>query len=166
MIGYKVKSLALNIWDLLCRVQSLLLTAATKDRCSFFNNAAASGSVGVSMTGSKVITFHEAGLWTSLDHQTIDFRNIYQWSLSDMEDTIRLTHLRYGIDAPVHLVDFLSLGADRMQSFQPHICGADRYSASLSAAGDRIYLGWTIQGPSKNDTLDCIYLTHKTHQEH
>lgn len=118
------------------------------------------------MTGSKVITFHEAGLWTSLDHQTIDFRNIYQWSLSDMEDTIRLTHLRYGIDAPVHLVDFLSLGADRMQSFQPHICGADRYSASLSAAGDRIYLGWTIQGPSKNDTLDCIYLTHKTHQEH
>lgn len=158
-------SLIVTIWNLLCRVQSLLLTAATKDRCSFFNNATAAGTVKVSMTGSKVITFHEAGLWTSLDHQTSDFRNVYQWSLSDLETTIRLTHLRYGTDNPVHLVDFLSIGADSMQSFQPHICGADLYSASLSSAGDRIFLVWKIQGPSKNDTLHCTYLTDKTNQE-
>ena len=158
-------SLALTIWNLLGRVQSLLLTAATKNRCSFFNNATAAGRVKVSMTGSKVITFHEAGLWTSLDHQTIDFRNVYQWSLSDLETTIRLTHLRYGTDNPVHLVDFLSIGADSMQSLQPHICGTDLYSASLSSVGDRIFLVWRIQGPSKNDTLHCTYLTGRTNQD-
>ncbi|MDF1593994.1 MAG: DUF6314 family protein [Desulfobacterales bacterium] len=158
-------TLAVDIWNLLGRVQSLLLTAATKDRSSFFNNAAAAGSVGVSMTGSRVITFHEAGLWTSSDHQTIDFRNIYQWSLSDLEDTIRLTHLRYGADNPVHLVDFRSIGTNTMSSFQPHVCGADRYSASLSVAGDRILLNWRILGPAKNDSLDCTYSTDKTHQE-
>jgi len=166
LTGYKLNPFIKIIWDLLGQVQSLTLTATTKDQRNFFHNAIAEGNVEVSRTESKVITFHEAGLWTSLDHQTIDFRNIYQWSLSDMEDTIRRTHLRYGIDAPVHLADFLSIGVDRMQSFQPHICGADRYSASLSAAGDHIHLRWTIQGLSKNDTLDCTYLTDKTHQEH
>jgi hypothetical protein len=165
LVSYKLKSLTVNIWNLLCQVQSLLLTAATKDQRSFFYNATAAGGVEVSRTGSRVITFHEAGLWTSIDHQTVNFRNTYRWSLSDLKDTIRLVHLRYGIDNPIHLVDFVSIDADTMQSFQPHNCGADRYSASLSAAGDRILLRWTIQGPSKNDLLQCVYLTDKTNQE-
>jgi len=156
-----VKSLSVNIWNLIGRVQSLMLTATTIGRHNFFHNATAAGSVAVSKTESKIITFHETGLWTSSDYQTIDFRNTYQWSLPDREDTIRLTHLRYGPDNPVRLVDFQPAGADTMQSFQPHCCGADRYSASLSAIGDRILLDWTIQGPAKNDTLHCIYLTEK-----
>jgi len=165
LTSYKLKSLAATIWNLLGQVQSLTLSALTKDRRGFFHNATAAGRVEVSRTGSRLITFHEAGLWTSLDRQTLDFRNIYQWSLSDMGDTIRLTHLRYGPDNPVHLVDFMAIGADLMQSFQPHMCKADRYNASLCAAGDRIHLDWRIQGPSKNDTLHCIYLTDKTNQE-
>ena len=165
LTGYKLKPFLETIWDLLGQVQSLTLTATTKDLRNFFHNATAEGNVEVSRTGSRVITFHEAGLWTSIANQTVDFRNTYQWSLSDLEDTIRLTHLRYGIDNPIHLVDFVPIDADIMQSFQPHNCGADRYSACLSAAGDRILLSWTIQGPSKNDSLHCIYLTDKINQE-
>jgi len=165
LTGYKLKPFVETIWNLLGQVQSLTLTATTKDRRNFFHNATADGNIEVSRTGRRVITFHEAGVWTSIVNQTVDFRNIYQWSLSDLEDTIRLTHLRYGIDNPIHLVDFVPMGADIMQSFQPHNCGADRYSASLAAAGDRILLSWTIQGPSKNDMLLSLYLTDKTNQE-
>jgi hypothetical protein len=165
LVGYKLEPFAVSIWKLLGRVQSLTLTAATKDRTNFFHNATAAGSVAVSVKGSRVITFHETGSWTSIDHQTIDFRNIYRWTLSDLEDTIRLAHLRDGIENPVHLVDFASLDKDTMRSIRPHNCGADHYSASLSAAGDRILLDWTIQGPAKEDTLACVYLTGKKNHE-
>lgn len=162
LAGYKLKPIAVTTWNLLGQVQSFKLTASTKNQRSFFNKATATGCVRISGSGSGVMTFHETGSWTSIDRQTIDFRNIYRWSLSDSRDSIRLTHLRYGINNPVHLVDFVSLDADIMQSIQPHHCGSDRYSASLSVAGDRILLSWTIRGPAKNDTLDCIYLTDKT----
>ena len=165
LTGYKLKSFAATIWDLLGQIQALTLSATTKDRRSFFHNATAAGSVEVSRTGSRLITFHEAGVWTSVGRQTADFRNTYRWSLTESADSIRLAHLRYGIGNPVHLVDFGPLGTGGMHSLHPHICGADLYSARLCAAGDRIYLNWTIQGPSKNDTIACTYLSDKTHQE-
>jgi len=160
--GYHLSCHTANIWNLLGRVQSLKLTAETKEPRSFFHNATASGSVRVSKADGRILTFHESGVWTSIDHQTVDFRNIYRWSLSDSEDTIRLTHLRYGDDYPVHLVDFIFSDENFMQSFQPHVCGADRYSASLSAVENRIFLRWVIQGPEKDEILNCEYLTDKT----
>jgi len=161
LTSYNLKSFTAIIWGLLDQVQSLALSAFTKDRGSFFHNAAAVGRVEVSRTGSRVITFHETGLWTSPDRQTIDFRNIYQWRLSDRDDTIRLTHLRYGTDNPVHLVDFTPLRPDTLQSVQPHICGSDQYSAELGTDGGGILLSWRIRGPSKNDVLNCRYSTEK-----
>lgn len=154
-----MKSLAATIWDLLGRVQTFKLSATTLDQSSFFHNATASGSVAVSRPRDGGIRFHETGSWRSRERQTVDFRNTYHWSLSIPESVIRLTHLRYGPDKPVHLVDLVSRDADRMQSFQPHRCGADQYSATLGPAGDRILLSWTIVGPSKNDTLECWYFT-------
>ena len=160
-----MKSFVTSIWNLLGRVHAFKLTATTKNRHSFFHNAKASGKVKVFSPQSSQITFHEAGSWTSIDLQTVDFRNVYNWSLSEGEDFLRLTHLRYGTENPVHLVDFVPLSSGRLQSVQPHICGDDRYSATLSVAGCRILLNWTIQGPSKNDTLDCLYLIETAPQE-
>lgn len=159
MTGYNLKYHVAHIWKLMGQVQSLKLAATTGDRRSFFHNATAMGSVAVSKTENRVITFHEKGSWKSTDGQTADFRNIYRWSLSDRHDTIRLMHLRYGADHPVHLVDFAAEGGDILQSFQPHRCGDDRYSANLSASQGCVFLRWTIQGPAKDDTIVCQYFS-------
>ncbi|MEW6673342.1 MAG: DUF6314 family protein [Thermodesulfobacteriota bacterium] len=158
LIGYKLTSPVLNIWNRLGRVHAVRLTAATGDRRGFFHDATADGHVEIIMNGRGVMIFNETGVWTSVDQQTVDFRNVYRWALSEPEGIIRLAHLRYGADRPVHLVDFGLQDPHTLQSLQPHHCGADRYSASLSAAEDGIVLCWTIRGPTKDDTLHCTYV--------
>jgi len=157
-----LKSLTGHIWRLLERVQSIKLRAATTDPGSFFNNARAAGNVTITKTVNRQITFHETGVWTSANGEAVDFRNTFQWSLNDSSDAISLVHLRYGIERPIHLADFVVLSAHTLQSAKPHACGDDRYSATLSYADGQLHLHWVITGPKKDDRLDCIYLSRKT----
>lgn len=148
------------MWHLLGRVRALKLAAVSSDRHSFFDEATAAGTVAVTKPQSRMIVFEERGVWTSKNRETVDFRNVYRWSLEFPPSAIGLVHLRYGMANPVHLVDFVATDRRRMQAVQPHRCGADRYSATLSMAddGQSLLLEWVIRGPLKDDRLLCTYL--------
>jgi len=148
----------MDIWELLRHVQTLQLKAVTGDPHNFFHQATAAGWVSVEKTSADFLTFHETGRWVSRAGQAVDFHNTYRWSLA-AADVLRLEHLRYGRDNPVHLVDFSPCGPGGMHSVAAHRCGSDRYSAGLTWAGGCVRLKWKIKGPLKDDILDGVYRT-------
>ena len=84
----------------------------------------------------------------------LPFRNVYRWTLND--DQISLSHLRFGIDRPVFLID-LAPAQDRLCAVEPHPCGDDRYDAQLSIQNDVLLLEWTVTGPAKDERLRHAY---------
>src|SRR5437870_4089499 len=60
------------------------------------------GSVVVASPADDVVTFTEAGTWRSDRGSEFRLRNVFRWSAVGSE-LVRLDHLRFGPDHPVHL---------------------------------------------------------------
>jgi hypothetical protein len=76
------------------------------------------GSVAVETTASGVLVFNESGSWRPEQGRDIPFRNTFRWSAIDPQ-IVRLEHLRFGPDHPVHLFD-LTPDAESWRSVRPH----------------------------------------------
>jgi len=145
------------LWSALGEVRQIELRCAYKGRDNFRRECTAAGDVTASKIKDSRITFTESGEWTAVNHKTVSFFNVYRWSLIEEGGIIRLEHLRFGIDNPVFLVDFAPVGNSILHSMTPHLCGADRYSATLSSNGGAVHLSWIVQGPTKSDEINCVY---------
>lgn len=48
----------------------------------------------------------------------------------------------------------LRAGSGRLESARPHLCGEDRYSASLELGdGGAVVLRWSVEGPRKDQGI-------------
>ena len=54
--------------------------------------------------------------------------------------------------------ELLPQGDGRWLTAEPHLCGADHYSAELTEIDGGFLLSWQITGPRKNERLSYRYL--------
>ena len=98
--------------------------------------------------------FSEQGSYTTPHGRVLTMHNRFWWQRS--ERGIRLSHLRY--EAPVELFELQPQGDGRWLTAEPHLCGADHYSAELTEIDGGFLLSWQISGPRKNERLSYRYL--------
>ena len=100
--------------------------------------------------------FHESGVWQSVGGGELRFRNIYRWSLAGPR-AVRLEHLRFGLDKPVHLFELAPESDTVWASVNPHMCREDCYSARLHLQPEGVRLRWAIVGPRKCEDIEYAY---------
>ena len=99
--------------------------------------------------------FDESGTWTPESGKALPFTNVYRWSR--VGDSLRLEHLRFGPDRPVFLFDMVENEHGDWREISPHVCGDDRYTASLAVHGEEIVVAWSIHGPRKRESIRYTY---------
>jgi len=88
--------------------------------------------------------------------------NVYRWSSDPDRASLRLEHLRFGVDRPVELVEMFP-GSSRharalsFASREPHMCGPDRYHALLAIRSSLVVLAWRIETPANQARIRSIY---------
>ncbi len=104
-----------------------------------------------------MLRFHEEGHFALAGQQReVAFRNVYRWELE--EDRLRLFHERRGREAAVWLFDLVeATDGSALVAAEPHLCGADRYTARLELTADGFALDWRIQGPRKDEAIAYRY---------
>lgn len=140
------------LWALLLRVKTLKLVASSLQPVW---SGDAEGRVDLSELNQDVLIFSEAGEWNFPEKPRIKFFNVYRWRRRG--EILELSHLRNGMHSPVHLLDFKKAGDTQWRSGKPHVCGEDLYAAVLSVEENSIRLKWTIEGPAKRQTVECLY---------
>ena len=145
-----------DVWDRLCAVRSLRFSAMSNCRSSGWDGTG-TGTVEVTVAGNSHITFTEQGTWIADSGKQFNFSNIYRWSFGWNAGTIQLEHRRYDSDSPVFLLDLAPTDHDTLGSMSPHRCSADRYTASVTFADDRVHLHWYVKGPNKDAEICCLY---------
>ncbi len=149
-----------NVWKRLLQVKSLKLNAVENFQSQ--NNQSswsgcARGQVFVSAPDSETLIFDESGEWEFSEKPQIKFFNIYRWRKTENE-ILEISHLRHGLDSPVHLLEFKQISETFWRSITPHVCREDLYSADLFLDEKEIRLIWKIDGPAKKQTVECLYL--------
>lgn len=104
------------------------------------------------------ITWRERGEWTAGPMQGTRFSSAYAWHRR-ADDTIAVSHLRFGADRPVPLVELVAAGHDRWASAAPHHCADDRYAVEVELGHDGVTTVWTVTGPTTGYVLRARYLT-------
>lgn len=149
-----MKGLTQRVWERLQEVTSLSFVACSSAPEKTGWTGEANGMVDVQRPSSGCLHFVESGAWSTPQGKRTEFSNIYRWTL--LGHGIRLEHLRFGPDRPVHLVDFVPVERNRMGSETPHVCSADLYRAWLDL-DENVRLSWSITGPRKQETIVCRY---------
>lgn len=103
------------------------------------------------------MTFTESGSWFPAVGRVLRFRNVFRWSRAEAAGGLRLEHLRFGPDRPVHLFDLVPGQGGLWLSSTPHVCREDCYSAHLAVREGRIEMGWAVRGPSKDESITYFY---------
>ena len=113
------------------------------------------GKISVSQPCPTVLIFQESGHWIK-GPTPIAFSNHVRWERITRQK-IQFTHLRYGTENPVNLVEFHRVSDLRWEGQRPYLCGDDCYSGRLSLSGNIVSLVWKITGPAKNQRITCNY---------
>jgi hypothetical protein len=77
------------------------------------------GKVTTTSLAEGVVSFTESGTWVSERGLEFRFSNVFRWS-SVGPELIRLDHLRFGPDQPVHLFDLAPM-PEGWRSVRPHL---------------------------------------------
>jgi hypothetical protein len=104
------------------------------------------------------IRFVESGCF--LPKNSVDkvpFRASWLWELTD--DSLRLSHGRYGADSPTFLCSLVVHDATHLTGEHAHLCGADSYHCSLALTDRGFDVDWSINGPRKDERLIYRYST-------
>ena len=141
-----------TIWQHLQRINGLYSECSSRLETGW--NGRGRGRINVEQTNAHTLIFSEQGHWDGNTGMRLSFRNVYRWSLGD--DQIALSHLRFGADQPVFLVDLVA-AKDHLYAAKPHPCGEDRYDAKLSVQDGALLLEWTVTGPAKSEYLRYTY---------
>lgn len=145
-----------RIWQRLLRVRSVRFDARSALATGW--NGVGTGEVRVSTPAPGQIIFHESGTWQAKGVPTsaTRFSNVFRWSA--MDGTLRLEHLRMGLEHPVMLFDMVATPEGQWQVLAPHQCGKDCYQALLSFEEEKLLMSWTIHGPRKRETIVYTYV--------
>ena len=120
-------------------------------------NGSGDGIVAVSSLEDGRVLYTESGQWITARGMKLNFTNVYRWTRLPECQRIRLEHLRFGKERPVHLFEIESAGKDEFKSVEPHVCSEDLYSATLRVDASRLLLNWRVIGPNTDNTIEYVY---------
>ncbi len=143
------------IWQRLTTIRSLRSQCRSQLQTGW--NGEGEGRVSVESPAAETLVFSEEGHWQNESGARFPFRNIYRWTLHATPSLIALEHLRFGPENPVFLLDLIPASTHRLRAATPHLCGDDRYDATLFLADDALYFEWTVKGPAKDEHLLYTY---------
>ena len=112
------------------------------------------GRVDVKATGPSTIEWEERGEWTE-GAGRFGYRTRLRWEFDT--DGLRLSHLRRGADAPVHLATLRLDEHGALIPRAPHLCGHDSYLAEVRSDDQGLVLTWHATGPAKDYRLVMTY---------
>jgi hypothetical protein len=145
---------ATELWDHLRRVTIVNFTAQSQSATGW--SGLGSGAVVVESPAPEFLVFKESGTWQPIRGRETRFTNVFRWTILGAK-AIRLEHLRFGPENPVHLLD-LSPHLDRTWVANgPHVCSEDCYSADLQLHENGLNVQWSITGPKKNELIRYAY---------
>lgn len=147
----------LNFWEKLAQVTQMNFSAKTKSQEEIGWNGVGQGEVRVTKEGDHRITFHEKGHWQGKTGDSVNFSNVFRWTLDKSAGVIALEHLRYGPNQPVFLFHLAPSGAQSLSSVGSHLCGGDTYLGHIHLDQLGLRLSWRVIGPKKNEEIDCHY---------
>ncbi|CAN5429723.1 hypothetical protein BH10PSE17_BH10PSE17_23630 [soil metagenome] len=137
------------------RVGALTFTARSAVPTGW--NGRGAGSVGIGSPDEGTVVFNESGTWTPTGStQPIRFNNVFRWTRSG-PFAVRLDHLRFGPEQPVHLFELAVESPSSWVSRADHECVDDRYSARLELQDGAIHVRWSIVGPRKAEDIAYVY---------
>jgi hypothetical protein len=140
--------------DLLCLINTVRFFAESQSDTGW--SGVGDGSVIVESSQPDVVVFRESGKWVPLRGKATRFSNIFRWTI--LTDTVvRLEHLRFGEENPVHLFDLEAQHDGIWRPNIPHLCSEDCYSATLELHESGVNAQWAIKGPKKNETICYEY---------
>lgn len=140
-------------WNRLLTIRKVNFTSSSRVQSGW--EGTAEGTVEVVCKNNSEILFNEKGHFTTSAGNTLTFRNIFRWTLSN--NYIRLEHLRYGMQHPVYLFDLEPVNGRSWKSVSPHICVRDHYSCSILINYPQLLMQWNIDGPKKKEDIRYIY---------
>ncbi|MFI5235706.1 MAG: DUF6314 family protein [Gemmatimonadales bacterium] len=103
------------------------------------------------------ITWRERGQWTAGPLTGTRFSSGYSWTRRP-DGTLSISHVRFGIERPVALVELVEDDAGVWRSLLPHHCAEDRYAAAVEIEKDGVIVTWTVTGPTTGYVLRARYL--------
>lgn len=136
-----------ELWNHLRRVSFLRFVAQSQSDTGWSGSAL--GTVVVASPSNDVLVFTESGNWQPIRGRQTRFSNVFRWTMLG-PDSIRLEHLRFGIDYPVYLFDLGLAAEETWIPVSPHLCQKDCYSASLRLHEKGVDMSWSITGPKKS----------------
>lgn len=151
------KQVLFACWDRLNKVHQLSFNAKTNSRDDLGWHGKGKGEVTVMREGDSAIIFNEKGNWHGKDDQSIDFSNIFRWSIDRHAGVISLEHLRRGPNHPVFLFHLAPSTNNSLSSVDAHFCEGDVYFGQLFLDRHSLRLNWRVIGPKKNEEIDYIY---------
>ena len=143
-----------TIWQRLALVSSLHSECRSQLQTGW--NGEGEGRVCVDSPTPETLVFSEEGHWQNERGARFPFRNIYRWTLHASQ-RIALEHLRFGPETPVFLLDLVPADQRQLRAITPHLCGDDRYDATLYLANNALLFEWTVKGPAKDEHLLYTY---------
>lgn len=144
-------------WDRLAAVRTLVFEAHSKAAATTGWSGGGAGEVRVESSAEGILVFRENGEWKQEGGRSFRFRNVYRWTVGETAGSLRLDHLRFGPEKPVHLFELAPAGEGVWTSSEPHVCQDDCYRARLEFAPDVVRLDWTVVGPAKDETIRYTY---------
>jgi hypothetical protein len=142
------------VWALLREIEALQFKSESRSGTGW--SGVGKGSVKVSQITPDVLIFEEAGRWRQNGGQEIRFTNVYRWTHA--ADRLRLEHLRFGRESPVFLFEMAPDAEGIWRDIEPHHCRHDCYSAALRTSGGQVLLGWAVNGPTRDESIDYVYI--------
>ncbi len=118
-----------SVWERLGSIQSLTFVASSSTSTGW--NGSGEGAVEVTRPSANEIIFSESGTWTPDGGKELTFTNSYRWTKQSSKsnsrsgnlplERLRLEHLRFGADHPVHLFDLAVDDNQTISSVDPHV---------------------------------------------
>lgn len=146
----------IKTWQRLARLRSLRFTSTPGAHSHTGWSGQGRAEVRVEPIAGDCLRLIETGRFQPDGHtRALAFSNVYLWQRVD--DTLQLSHERFGAEQPVFLLSLAPAGPELMASQAPHLCGADQYAAELRLTDTGFALDWRITGPVKDECLAYQY---------
>ena|ERR1043166_4046652 len=145
---------AMELWSHLRRVTTVKFTSQSQSATGWIGLG--SGIVSVESPALNVLLFNESGTWQPNRGKETRFTNVFRWTQLGAE-SIRLEHLRFGPEKPVHLFDMGVQVDGTWIPNGPHVCSEDCYVADVMLRENGVSVRWSITGPKKKETIAYEY---------
>lgn len=144
------------VFSALANVSKVYFSVENKESASIGWQGEGEGDVLLLEKQKDRVIFQERGTWKSGNGAAMRFSNTFCFTLVLNNQQIVVSHLRYGLDRPTHLLA-LKEKENTLVSVKPHECGQDSYEATMGFIGTDLYMNWMVKGAHKKAWIHYRY---------